>query len=118
MPSDHYIGRWEKYILLHVLVYSIAENFYELCRILTSPQVESKNKKTSWILGIRYQEFNVPRKLRKFESSPFSQYPSVSHRSRKVIYISAGKAPSIICFYWGMKYSGIMMKDDIIAGEN
>ena len=29
-----------KYILLDLLVCSIADNFYELCRILTSPTVE------------------------------------------------------------------------------
>ena len=73
MPSDHYIGRWEKYFLLHVLVYSVAENFYELCRILTSPQVESKNKKTSWILGIRYQDLMY---LENLES--LSLLPSLS----------------------------------------
>ena len=33
------------------------------------------------------------------------RFSSVSHWSRKVIYISARKAPSIICFFWGMKYS-------------
>ena len=34
----------DKYILLKVLVYSIAEYFCELCRILTSPYDESKYK--------------------------------------------------------------------------
>ena len=34
----------DKYILLDVLVCSIAENFCELCRNLTSPYVESKYK--------------------------------------------------------------------------
>ena len=75
MSSDNYTGRWEKYILLHVLVYSITENFYELCRILTSLQGDSKYKKSSRVSGIRYQECNVSRKLRKLKSSPIFQYP-------------------------------------------
>ena len=39
------------YILLDVLMYSIAEYFYELCCILTSPQGESKYKQRVKILS-------------------------------------------------------------------
>ena len=40
-----------KYILLDVLICSIAEYFYELCCILTSPQGESKYKQRVKILS-------------------------------------------------------------------
>ena len=41
----------EIHILLDVLLCSIAEYFYELCRILTSPQGESKYKQRVKILS-------------------------------------------------------------------
>ena len=42
---------WSKYILLDVLLCSIAEYFYELCRILMSPQGESKYKQRLGLLS-------------------------------------------------------------------
>ena len=42
---------WDTYILLDVLLCSIAEYFYELCRILASPQGESKYKQRVKILS-------------------------------------------------------------------
>ena len=44
------------YILLDVLLCSIAEYFYELCRILASPQGESKYKQQVKILSDTTQQ--------------------------------------------------------------
>ena len=45
-----------KYILLDVLLCSIAEYFYELCRILTSPTGSSKYKQRVKILSDTTQQ--------------------------------------------------------------
>ena len=50
------LGRENMYILLDVLLCSIAEYFYELCRILASPKGESKYKQRVKILSDTTQQ--------------------------------------------------------------
>ena len=52
--NDH--DMWSKHILLDVLVRSIVEYFFELCRILTSLKDESKYKQRVKIYSAKLQK--------------------------------------------------------------
>ena len=62
--NDH--DMWSKHILLDVLVCSIVEYFFELCRIMTSLKDESKYKQRVKIYSAKLQKKNIKTSNKSF----------------------------------------------------